>query len=124
MTQESMADRLLLEGFCAGDDKSAAKFVQHFRRRLCAIAFRIVRDPGSAEDVAQAAFERAWRNGAKFDPARGSLDTWLTTIVRNAALDWVRMKRAIPIDPSEICASPSAGSCDPDDGSGIEERRA
>ena len=43
-----------------------------------------------------------------FDPGRGSLDAWMTTIARNAALDWVRMKRAIPIDPSEICASPDA----------------
>ena len=99
------------------------KFVQHFWRRLCWIAFRIVGDSGSAEDVAQIAFERAWRNGVMFDPGRGSLDAWMTTIARNAALDWVRMKRAIPIDPWEICASPTPGSCDPEDRSGIEESR-
>jgi RNA polymerase sigma-70 factor (ECF subfamily) len=124
MTQGSVSDVLLLEGFCAGDEEFAGKFVQHFWRRLCWIAVRIVGDSGSAEDVVQVAFERAWRNGGMFDPGRGSLDAWMTTIARNAALDWVRMKRAIPIDPSEICTSPTPGSCDPEDWSGIEERRA
>jgi RNA polymerase sigma factor (sigma-70 family) len=124
MTQDSVTDVLLLEGFCAGSEECAGKFVQHFRRRLCWIAFGIVGDSGSAEDVAQIALERAWRNGVMFDPERGSLDAWMTTIARNAALDLLRMKRAIPIDPSEIGASPTSGSCDPDDWSGIEESRA
>ena len=116
--------RGLLEGFCAGDEKCAGKFVRHFWRRLSGIAFRIVGDSGSAEDVVQVAFERAWRNGVMFDPERGSLDAWMTTIARNAALDWVRMKRAIPIDPSEIDASTAPGSCDPEDWRGREECRA
>jgi RNA polymerase sigma factor (sigma-70 family) len=123
-TQDDVSDELLLEGFCAGDDERAGKFVLRFWRRLCWIAFRIVGDSGSAEDVAQVVFERAWRSGGMFDPARGSLDAWMTTIAHNAALDWVRMKQAIPIDPSEICASPMPGSCDPEDCSGIEEGRA
>jgi RNA polymerase sigma factor (sigma-70 family) len=124
MTQDGVSDKLLLEGFCAGDEECAEKFVQHFWRRLFWIAFRIVGDPGSAEDVAQAALERAWRNGMLFDPGRGSLDAWMTTIARNAAVDWVRLKRAIPMDPWEICATPTPGSCDLEDWSGIEESRA
>jgi RNA polymerase sigma factor (sigma-70 family) len=124
MTQVSVSDELLLEGFCAGDEECAERFVQHFWRRLCWIAFGIVGDSGSAEDVAQVALERAWRHGGMFDPGRGSLDAWMTTIARNTALDWVRMKRAIPIDPTEICASPASGSCDLDNWSGIEDSRA
>ena len=124
MAQESVSDKILLEGFCGGDEECATKFVQHFRRRLCWIAFGIVGDAGAAEDVAQVAFERAWRNGMTFDPGRGSLNAWMTTIVRNAALDWVRMKQAVPVDPSEMSAGPAPGSCDPEDWSGIEESRA
>jgi RNA polymerase sigma factor (sigma-70 family) len=123
-TQGGVADKLLLEGFCAGDQECARAFVQRFWRRLCGTAFRIVGDSGSAEDVAQVAFERAWKNGVMFDPVRGSLDVWMTTIVRNAALDWVRMKRPVPIDPSDVSASPMPGSCDPGDRSGIEESRS
>jgi RNA polymerase sigma factor (sigma-70 family) len=124
MTQDGVSDELLLEGYCAGDEERSQMFVQHFWRRLYWIAFGIVGDSGSAEDVAQVAFERAWRNGAKFDPRRGSLNAWMTTIARNAALDWVRMKRATPIDPLDIFADPTPASCDPDDWGGVEESRA
>jgi RNA polymerase sigma factor (sigma-70 family) len=124
MTEERRSDNLLLKGFCAGDEECAEKFVQHFRRRLSWIAFRIVGDSGSAEDVVQVAFERAWKNGARFDPERGSLEAWMKTITRNAAVDWVRTKRAIPVDPSEINSSTSLRSCDLEDGDGTEERRS
>ena len=123
MPQDSASDELL-EGFCAGNEECARQFVQLFRRRLCWIAIRIVGDSGTAEDVVQVAFERAWRNGVMFDPERGSLNAWMTKIVRNAALDCVRTKRAIPTNPSEICASPTAGFSDLEDGIGIEESRA
>ncbi len=124
MTQQSESDKLLLNGFCAGDEEYANTFVRRFWRRLSWIAFRIVGDSGSAEDVVQVAFERAWKHGVMFDPERGSLDAWMTTIARNAALDWVRMKRAIPLDPSEIHASRAPGSGNPEDSSGKEESRA
>ena len=124
MTEERRSDNLLLKGFCAGDEKCAEEFVQHFRRRLSWIAFRIVGDSGSAEDVVQIALERAWRNGARFDPERGTLETWMNSITRNAAVDWVRMKRAIPVDPSEIYSSTSLGSSDLEDWDRTEERRS
>jgi DNA-directed RNA polymerase specialized sigma24 family protein len=73
MTQDADSERLLLEDFCAGDDEGAKKFVRHFRRRLRLVAFRIVGDSGSAEDVVQVAFERAWRSGVTFDVRRGAL---------------------------------------------------
>jgi RNA polymerase sigma factor (sigma-70 family) len=124
MKQDSESDTLLLKGFCAGDEEWAGKFVQHYWRRLSWIAFRIVGDSGAAEDVVQVAFERAWRKGVTFDPGRGSLDAWMSTIARNVALDWVRMKRAIPIDPSQIGASTAPGSGDPEESRGREEGRA
>jgi RNA polymerase sigma factor (sigma-70 family) len=124
VTQQSESDELLLKGFCAGDEACAEKLVQHFRPRLSCIAYRIVGDFGSAEDVVQLAFERAWRNCVTFDPERGSLNAWMTTIARNVALDWVRKKRAIPIDPWEICGSTEPGSPDPADWSGTEQSGA
>ena len=124
MTQKCRSDNLLLKGFCAGDEECAEKFVQHFRRRLSWIAFRIVGESGSAEDVVQVAFERAWKHGARFDPERGTLEAWMNTITRNAAVDWVRMKRAIPVEPSEIYSSTSLGSFDLEDRDGTEEHRS
>jgi RNA polymerase sigma-70 factor (ECF subfamily) len=45
----------------------------------------------------------------------------MASIARNAALDWVRMKRALPQDPFEICTKQALGSSDPEHRSGIKE---
>jgi RNA polymerase sigma-70 factor (ECF subfamily) len=55
-----------------------------------ALAHRILRDQQEAEDVVQDAFLSLWRNAGTYSAARGSLRSWLCTIVRNRAIDRTR----------------------------------
>jgi RNA polymerase sigma-70 factor (ECF subfamily) len=64
----------------------------------------IVGDAGTAEDVAQEAFLRAWRRAGGYDARRGRVSTWLLAITRNVAIDVVRLKRAQPIDPEALAS--------------------
>lgn len=57
---------------------------------------RILVDPDSAEDAAQEAFVRIWRNARQFDPRRGSAAGWMYTIARNSALNLARIRHPIP----------------------------
>jgi RNA polymerase sigma-70 factor (ECF subfamily) len=57
------------------------------------IAYRITGDRASAEDVVQEAFLGAWRNAARYADARGSVKTWLLSIVHHRAIDAVRRRR-------------------------------
>ena len=98
------SDEALLAGLAAGDQQAAAAFVRRFQRRAYGLARTIVGNPRDAEDVAQDAFLRAWRYAAGYDPRRGTVLTWLLTIVRNVAIDRVRLKSAEPLDP-EVLAS-------------------
>jgi RNA polymerase sigma factor (sigma-70 family) len=98
------SDEALLAGLAAGDREAAAAFVRRFQRRVYGLALTIVGDPGTAEDVAQEAFLRAWRRAAGYDARRGRVLTWLLAITRNVAIDVIRLKRAQPIDP-EVLAS-------------------
>jgi RNA polymerase sigma factor (sigma-70 family) len=98
------SDEALLAGLAAGDRDASAAFVRRFQRRAYGLARTIVHDSSTAEDVAQEAFVRAWRYAGSYDARRGSVLTWLLTIVRNVAVDRLRLRQPEPLDP-ELLAS-------------------
>jgi RNA polymerase sigma-70 factor (ECF subfamily) len=75
------------------------------RDDVYAYAAGLLRDRAAAEDVTAAAFERAYRKRARFDPARGSGRAWLFGIVRNAALDELRRRgrqASLSAEPADV----------------------
>jgi RNA polymerase sigma factor (sigma-70 family) len=110
----SLSDEALLAGLAAGQTAAAAAFVRRYQARVYGLVITIVRDPGTAEDVAQETFVRAWRNAGTYDPRRGRVATWLLTIARNAAIDAMRVRRPEPLDPEIVAArlQPAGGAVD------------
>ena len=98
------SDEALLAGLATGDREAAAAFVRRFQKRVYGLALSIVGDPGTAEEVAQEAFTRAWRRADGYDARRGRVLTWLLTITRSVAIDVVRLRRAQPMDPELLAA--------------------
>jgi RNA polymerase sigma-70 factor, ECF subfamily len=76
------------------------------------LAYRIVGNPAAAEEVTQEAFISVWRSGARFDATRGSVRSWLLSVVRNRAIDFLRSKAG------------KAPKLDFDDESALEQRPA
>ena len=112
----SPSDEALLAGYAASDPSASAAFVERFQRRVYGLALTVVGEPRAAEDVAQEAMVRAWRHGNAFDARRGSVVTWLLTITRNAAIDALRVRRPVAIDPDDLIAiTPPAPGRDPGD---------
>ena len=99
---ERMPDDMLLAGLGAGDSQTALAFVRRFQPMVFGVALAIVGDSGLAEDIAQQAFERAWQHAGLYDPRRGAVRTWLTRIVHNLAVDAVRVRRPMPLDPQDL----------------------
>ncbi|HEX4251848.1 MAG TPA: sigma-70 family RNA polymerase sigma factor [Pseudonocardia sp.] len=97
-TDVGLSDHMLLAGFGAGDPAAALAFVRRFQRMAFGVALHVIGDAGLAEDVAQQAFERAWRHSERYDPRLGSVRSWLASIVHNLAVDNARVRRPRPID--------------------------
>jgi RNA polymerase sigma-70 factor (ECF subfamily) len=75
------------------DDPAAlGRLLLALEPRLKAVATRITRNPESARDVVQNAFEKVLRHGARFE-GHARVSTWLHRIVTNEALMWLRSHR-------------------------------
>ena len=100
----SLSDEALLAGMASGDPNAAAAFVRRYQARVYGLAVTLLGDRASAEEAAQEAFLKVWRNAGAYDARRGHVSTWLLTITRNVAVDAARLKRANPIDPEALAA--------------------
>jgi len=85
----------LLKRFVRGDEAAFESLFRRFEREVYGWIFRIVRDPGTAEDALVEAFWRAYRGRARFDPTR-SFGAWMRRIATNVARDHLRAARARP----------------------------
>lgn len=97
-----MAERAWIRGAQRGSvDDLERLFREHWPRAYRA-ARLVTGDAAAAEDIAQEAFVRAWKHAGAFDPRRGSVVGWLLTITRNLAIDAVRVRKPVAIDPAAL----------------------
>ncbi|MGO9216534.1 MAG: RNA polymerase sigma factor [Streptosporangiaceae bacterium] len=101
---DQLPDETLLAGLGAGDAELSLAFVRRFQGLVFGVAMAVVSDPTTAEDVAQQAFEQAWRHAQVFDSRRGSVRAWLRTITHNLAVDVVRVRTSAPVDLDDLPA--------------------
>ena len=86
-------DARLLAGLAAGDAQAFRRIVTLHLPLLLACARRILRDDAEAEDVAQEALVRLWRNARALDLGPGGLKPWLRRVVSNLCIDRIRAGR-------------------------------
>ena len=107
-------DEMLLAGLGTGDAQAARAFVRRFQRTVFGVAVAVLGDQGLAEDVAQQAFEHAWRHAELYDPRRGSVRAWLCRITHNLAVDTARIRRPAPIQSQDLQLLLGPASDDPE----------
>ena len=56
-----------------------------------------------AEEIVQEVMLTVWRESARFDETKGSMNTWVFTIARNRLIDSVRRKKRPEPDPEDPC---------------------
>lgn len=76
---------------CALRDRQAfARLYSQTGAKLYAVALRILRRQDWAEEVLQESYVSIWNHIGEYSAQRSAPMTWMTAIVRNRALDWLR----------------------------------
>lgn len=124
--REARTDEALLSAMALGSEEAGVAFVRRYQGRVFGLAFSILRERAVAEEVAQEALFRAWRHATVFDTRKGSASSWLLTITRNLAVDALRLRRPVAIDPEGLALLELASTDDlPDEmAEKAEDRRA
>jgi RNA polymerase sigma-70 factor, ECF subfamily len=75
-----------------GDQEAFRQLVERYQGAVYNLAYRMLGDPGDAEDAAQEIFVRIYRQLGRYDPAR-KFSTWTLAIATNYCIDQLRRRR-------------------------------
>jgi RNA polymerase sigma-70 factor (ECF subfamily) len=98
------ADDSLIVALAERDLGALASLYDRYSRLSYALAYRILGDGESAEDVVHDAFISAWRGAASYRRERGNVRGWLLSIVHHRAVDVLRRKTAFRPAPLEAAS--------------------
>jgi RNA polymerase sigma factor (sigma-70 family) len=101
-------DALLLSKFALGDQGAARELTGRLMPGVLRQAWRILGDEAEAEDVAQDAMLKLWRQAGEWRAGEARISTWLYRVTHNLCIDRIRKRRptaaienvAEPIDPT------------------------
>jgi RNA polymerase sigma-70 factor (ECF subfamily) len=91
-------DEELVRRVGQGDPAAIQAMVARKLPRMLALAQRMLGDAVEAEDVAQDAMLRAWRQAPRWTPGKAKFDTWLHRVALNLCYDRLRRRREVPTD--------------------------
>ena len=88
-------DNQLISKVLDGDEDGFAEIMKIYLKPIYNFVYRLVNDRDAAEDLTQETFVKVWKNLKIFDQDK-NFRTWLFTIAKNTAFDWLKKKKEIP----------------------------
>src|SRR5213593_1951454 len=80
------------------DERTFARAVEAYARRLYAVAYRLLGNRADAEDAVQRALLKAFAARESYAP-RWAVSTWLYRVLTNVCIDELRRRRRTPPEP-------------------------
>jgi RNA polymerase sigma-70 factor (ECF subfamily) len=82
-----LSDEEVMQHLAAGHDDALAALYDRYHRLVFAVALKILRDKGEAEDVSQEVFVKLYRTVAQFDAAKGKTRMWILQFAYQLSLN-------------------------------------
>lgn len=89
-----------LEQARQGDKAAFGRIIEAYQSPVFNLAYRMLGNPGEAEEAAQEAFIRAYTRLDSYNPAH-KFSTWMLSITSNYCIDILRKRRALLLSIDE-----------------------
>jgi RNA polymerase sigma-70 factor, ECF subfamily len=99
------ADEDLISLVGQGDAEAFTTLYERHSHAAFSLAYRMMWERQASEDLAQDAFLKLWRSATSYRPERGSVRTWILSIVHNRGIDQIRSQASRRRRQEEIEAS-------------------
>ncbi|KKU52577.1 MAG: RNA polymerase, sigma-24 subunit, ECF subfamily [Parcubacteria group bacterium GW2011_GWA2_47_10] len=99
-TMEHTTDLELVQYYLNGDEKSLEVLIQQYLKPIHGFVYRYVGNRQDTEEVTQEVFVKVWRNLKKYDQSQ-NFKTWLFSIAKNTAIDFLKKKKTVPFSAFE-----------------------
>jgi RNA polymerase sigma-70 factor (ECF subfamily) len=109
---EGAGDEELMGRVATGDHAAFRALMARHMGRAIRLAESVTRNAAEADDIAQEAFIRVWRNASGFDPALARFTTWMHRIVVNLAIDRRRRVATSFVEITDDIPDRDAGALD------------
>src|SRR5215208_6635171 len=86
-----LADEDLISFVGQGNAEAFTTLYHRHSRAAFSLAYRMMGERRAAEDLAQDAFLKVWRSASSYRAERGSVRTWILSIVHNRGIDQLRL---------------------------------
>ena len=110
-TFQDVSDDALLVLYANGDASAARALTLRLTPKVFGHAFRVLGDRAEAEDVAQEALIRLWKQATDWRQGEAKVTTWLYRVVANLCTDRLRKGRGVALDaipePEDDAESPA-----------------
>ena len=95
----SREDDDLMRAIAAGDQRAAKQVVEHHLPLLMSLARYMLGSEAEAEEIAQEAFLKLWKQADNWESGRALIATWLRRVASNLCIDRLRQRRTTALDP-------------------------
>ena len=91
---ENHTDEQLVESYLNGEKEALELLIKRYLKPIFGFVFSYIKNSEDAEEITQDAFFKAWKNLKKFDKEK-KFKTWLFSIAKNTALDFLKKKKPL-----------------------------
>ena len=96
MKKISVDDINLVREIAQAQNGALHELFDRYNRLVFSVAFAIVGDRSTAEEVTLDVFVQVWKHAATYRPDRAKVSTWLIAITRHHAIDILRWQKSRP----------------------------